>query len=327
MTRQPGGDGAVEEVEPEGDTVEEVVDLADPEQVLGRVRRQQRRRQPEHAAHLLLVAPQGAADRDPVDPRLGDELRRGPAQVLVDPALDDPEDGLARRALTLVPGEAAIEPAVGALGRARGVVTIRVIRGALVEGEGDVGRQRRLHLHRGLRREEVLGAVAVGAKTDAPFLDLDDRPLPLPPAAAALDLLGDVAVSEGEDLEAARVGDHRPLPADEGMQAAGGGDPLGPGRDQQVEGVAEHHLEPEAGDLGRVQSPHRALGGERDEGRGLDRAVGGAQHPAAGLAVAGRDLEPESLRVTAHRRQRIGAPADCAAADLDPGQLALLGLG
>ena len=54
---------------------------------------------------------------------------------------------------------------------------------------------------------------------------------PLAPdaAAAALDLVGDVAVCEREDLKAARVRDDRPLPADELVQAAELGDPLGAG--------------------------------------------------------------------------------------------------
>ena len=72
---EAGRDRAVEDVEAEGDAGEQVVDLADPEQVLGRLLRQQRRGQRQHLAHLLLVAPERAADRDPVDTR----PRRRPA--------------------------------------------------------------------------------------------------------------------------------------------------------------------------------------------------------------------------------------------------------
>ena len=48
-------------------------------------------------------------------------------------------------------------------------------------------------------------------------------------AAAPLHLVGDAAVGEREDLEAAGVGDQRPVPVHEAVQAAGGGDPLRPG--------------------------------------------------------------------------------------------------
>ena len=143
------------------------------------------------AAHLLLVAAEGAADRDPVDAGRRDRLGRLAPQVLVDAALDDPEDGLPRRALALVPGEAAVEPAVGALRRARGVVAVGVEGRALVEDEGDVGAERRLHLHRDLGRDEQLGAVAVGAEAHPLLADLEHRavlaagaaPLPLTSSA------------------------------------------------------------------------------------------------------------------------------------------------
>ena len=53
----------------------------------------------------------------------------------------------------------------------------------------------------------------------------------------------------------------------------------GPG-EQQVEGVAEHHLVAERRDLRRQQALDGRLGGQRHEGRGADLAVGGAQRPA-----------------------------------------------
>jgi hypothetical protein len=74
----------------------------------------------------------------------------------VDAALDDPEHRLAGRALAPVPGEAALQPAVRALGRAGGVVAVGVKGRALVEDEGDVGAERGLHLDRDLRGDESL---------------------------------------------------------------------------------------------------------------------------------------------------------------------------
>ena len=132
-------------------------------------------REAEHAVHLLLLAPQRAADRDPVDPGRRRPLGRFAAQVLVDPALDDPEDRLVGRALPRVPLEAAVEPAVGALGRARRVVAVGVGRGALVEGEGDVRAERRLDPHRLLGAEEAVGAVEQRLERHPLFGDLDLR--------------------------------------------------------------------------------------------------------------------------------------------------------
>ena len=139
----------------------------------GRLVGQQRHGEAEHAVHLRLLAPEGAADRDPVDRRRGVPLGRLPAQVLVDPALDDPEDRLAGRTLALVPGEAAVEPAVGALGGTGRVVAIGVRRRALVEGQGDVGAERRLDPHRLLGPEEAVRAVEQRLEGDPLLGDLD----------------------------------------------------------------------------------------------------------------------------------------------------------
>src|ERR1044072_5466959 len=100
--------------------------------MLGCLLRKERGGQLEYAAHLVLVAAQRAADCDAVDAGLGDCLCRGAAQVLVDAALDDAEDCLLRWAVLAMPVEAAVEPAVGALHRAGGVVAVSVGRGGLV---------------------------------------------------------------------------------------------------------------------------------------------------------------------------------------------------
>jgi hypothetical protein len=115
--------------------------------VLGRRGRQAGRRHRHHAAHLLLVATQRAADRDPVDLGARNALRRLVPKVLVDPTLDDAEHGLIGRPIPLVPREAAVQPPVRPLHRAGRVVAVGVIGRALVEGEGDVGAERRLRRH------------------------------------------------------------------------------------------------------------------------------------------------------------------------------------
>ena len=215
-------------------------------------------------------------------------------QVLVDTALDDAVDELLRGAVLRVPGQASLEPAVRALGRARRVVAIDVKRRALVEDQRDVGPQRRLDLHARLRCHEPLGAVEVRAEPHAVLLDRQHAALALaaegdPP----LDLVSHGSVAHAEDLEAARVGDDRRVPAHEPMQPAEVLDQLLAGLEHQVEGVAEDHLVAEGGDLGGLQALDRGLGRQRDERRRAQRAVGGAQHPGprARARVACRDRE------------------------------------
>ena len=159
-----------------------------------------------------------------------------------------------------------------ALGRAGRVVAVDVERRALVEGERDVGAQRRLDLHRGLGAHELLVAVDVGAEAHALLADLEDAALALV-RAAALDLLGHRAVAHGEHLEAAGVGDDRPPPRHELVQAAEVVDQLVARLDEQVERVAEHHLEAERLHLGAVEALHGRAGRERHERRRLDLAV------------------------------------------------------
>ena len=192
-----------------------------------------------------------------------------------------PNTAWRRGPLSLVPGEAAVQPAVGALHRARRVVAIGVVGRALVEGQRDVGAERRLHRHRLLRAQEALRSVHVGAEAHALLADLEHLPLARLAPAPPLDLVGDRAVGEREDLEAPGVGDDRPLPAHEPVQPAERRDSLRPRREHQVEGVAQHHLVAELGHLRRGQRANAAARRERDERRRLDRSVrrGGAARP------------------------------------------------
>ena len=290
---EAGGDRAVEDIQAKRDAGQQVVDLANAQQVLWGLLRQQRRGQRQHAAHLVLVAAERAADREAVDGSLGYRLRRFPAQILVDAALHDPEYGLSRRALRAVPLQAAPKPAVGALHRARCVVPIRVIGRALVEDQGDVGSELRLHLHRDLGREEQRAAIPVGAEMDSLLGDRDHRSVAPSRPTAPLHLVGHSPVRQREDLESTRIRDQRPVPPHEPMQPAGGGDPVRARRDEQVVRIAKHHLVPQLRHLGRLQPPHRPLRGQRDERRRPDRPVRGVQHARPGCAVAGLDIEPQ----------------------------------
>ncbi len=73
------------------------------------------------------------------------------------------------------------------------------------------------------RREAQAGAVEVAAEGDAVVVDRAQR-------------------GEAEDLEAAAVGEQRPRPADEPVQAAEAGDRLDAGPHRQVVEVAQQDL-------------------------------------------------------------------------------------
>ena len=131
-----------------------------------------------------------------------------------------PKTAWPRRALLAVPVEAAAEPAMGALRRARGVVAVGVEGRALVEDQRDVGAELppgppSSPRARGSARSRRGRSGSAPPPRRSPTTALPPRPAP-----PALDLVGDAAVGEREDLEAAGVGDDRPLPAHEAVQAA-----------------------------------------------------------------------------------------------------------
>lgn len=301
VAAEAGGHRAVEGVDAQLHAGDQVVHLADAEQVARQglaLARELRGRIGDHLVHLLLLCPQRAADRHAVGAAVGHDRGRLAPHVLVYAALHDAVDELAGGAVLALPAQAARQPAVGALGRARGVVAIDVEGRALVEDQRDVGAQGGLHRHRALRREEPLAAVHVGAEAHALLLDREDRPVAAARRVAVargpgLDLLGDRAVPHREDLKAAGVGDDRPLPAHEGVQAAEALDHLRAGIEHQVEGVAEHHLVAQRGHLGGQQALDGRLAGQRHEGGRGDLAVHGAQAAQTGRGGGVARDDPE----------------------------------
>src|SRR6185437_645980 len=103
-------------------------------------------------------------------------------------ALHDPVEELAVGRVRVLPVDAAVEPAVRALGGSCRVVALHVEWRALVERQRDVGAEPGLYLHRGLGAHEALAAVEIGAEAHALLLDRQ-HPALLLPAAVALDLL------------------------------------------------------------------------------------------------------------------------------------------
>ena len=118
-------------------------------------------------------------------------------------------------------------------------------------------------------------------------------PPPRPARRAGLDLIRNRAMTHREDLKATRVGDDWPLPAHEGADAAKPLDQLRAGVEQQVEGVAQHHLIPQRGNLLGQQAFDGGLRRERHERGRAHVAPVGVQRRGAGPRrwIAGFDGE------------------------------------
>ena len=228
----------------------------------------------------------------PSKPSAGEPSRGLPAQVLVLRALDHAEERLVRpmRAKLgepLVLGHAALRPGVGAGDGPLLVLAGVQQRGALVEGEHDVGTDLVLHLHRHLGREPVHAAVEMGLERDPVVVDVREAVLALGDHLVRADRLRvhrqDLleADAEGEDLEAAAVGDGRAVPAHERREPARLVDDVGARLQVQVVGVGQDHL---AAELAHGLRQHRldgGLGPDRREGRRADVAVRRADDPGA----------------------------------------------
>ena len=265
-----------------------------PEQVARLGLRQLLDRPLDDLEHLRLVLAERPADRDPGDVTRGDLLGGGAAEVLG----SRPARSRRRPALgpvLRVPRQAAIEPAVRALRRARRVVAVGVERRALVEDQRDVRAERGLHRHRGLGPHELGRAVEVGAEAHPLLLDRQDRARALAGElrGAALDLVGDGAVAHREDLEAAGVGDDRPLPALEAVQPAEPRDQLVARREEQVERVPQDHVEPELTGLAHFERLDDRLRRQRHEGGGADLAVRELERAGAGVRARVSGVEGE----------------------------------
>src|SRR5690625_1040759 len=308
-----GGGDAVEGVGPGGDRNEQVVDLADAQQVAGPLLGQLIGHPAHDGAQVLLLqrpADAEAVEGPAVDVHGAEIAGRLPAQVLVLCALDHPPQLLvgtvgARKAQAGVLGQAADRPQPGALQRLLLVAAGVHQRGQLIEGEHDVCPQPVLDLHGDLRGEAVHVAVDEGAEGDAVVVDAREALLALgdrvvvPGGGAgrlpARELAGQDLLEAGPQahhLEAARVGVAGAGPVQEGAQTACLVDQLVAGLEVEVVGIGQQGLRPQLGHrLGQHGFDGR-FGAHRDERRGGDRSVRGGDHPGAGLgAVAAGDLE------------------------------------
>ena len=142
----------------------------------------------------------------------------------------------------------------------------RVVRRAFVEHHRDVRAEHALDFHGFLRPEKQQRAVQVRTELDAVLLDLAD-------------------FREAENLEAAAVGQNRPVPIHELVQPAGGADDVEAGPDVQVIGVAENDLRAHLAEFARVERLDAALRADGHEHRRLDDAVRGGQSAQARFGV------------------------------------------
>ena len=126
--------------------------------------------------------------------------------------------------------------------------------------------------HRQLGREKQPVAVDGRGERDAVLVDLAQRP-------------------QAEHLKAAGVGEDRPAPAHEAVQAAVRGDHLDPGTQPEMKGVAEHDLRAERFELVGRHRLDRAVGAHRHEHRRVDDAVRECELPASRFPAACDDLE------------------------------------
>ena len=109
-------------------------------------------------------------------------------------------------------------------------------------------------------------------------------------AAWSVDL---ARLGEAEDLEAAAVGEDRPVPVHEAVQAAQLGDQLVAGPQGEVIGVAEDDAAPASRELLGRQPLDGGLGADGHEDRRLDDAVRRVQPAPPGGAVGVPGVESE----------------------------------
>jgi hypothetical protein len=143
---------------------------------------------------------------------------------------------------------------------------VGVARRAVIEDHADVGAERGLGAQHRLGGHAVARAVEVGLVADAVVVDL-------------------LQAAQAKHLEAAAVGQDRPIPGHHGVQPAELGDPRGARAMAEVVAVAEHDLGAGLAQVVGVEALHGAVGAHRHEGRGVDRAVGGPQATGAGRAA------------------------------------------
>ena len=105
---------------------------------------------------------------------------------------------------------------------------------------------------------------------------------------------------EGKNLESAGVGQNRPIPRGEGVQASAMLNNVDPGADKEMIRIAENDLCTERFEFIWRNALDGSLGADRHEGGGLDDSMRGRKRPRArlrrGLRHATSKHEPRRYR-------------------------------
>ena len=274
-----GRQHAIEQIDAVGHAFHEVVRHSRPHQIPHAVVRQQRRGARRHLVHdVHRLAHAQAADGVAVEPE-GHRLPRAALpKAAVDAPLHDAElhlTGVGRLAVEArgivadreKTGAAPAGPAQGPPHRGLGLRLRHRVARALVEHHGDIGPEPGLDVRGALRGQPLPAAVEMRPKPDAVLVDVP-------------------AVAEAEHLVAPAVGQDRPVPADEAVQAAGPRHEPGAGTQMQVIGVGEDELRPQAEDVAMRQSLDGPPRAHRRERRGPDHPVRGAELARARPPIA-----------------------------------------
>ena len=267
VTRVARRQHAVEEVDARRDRLDQIFRRAHAHQVARPLFGQPRAGENAPAV-LLRFADREAADGVAVEADVDQALDRRRAQLRMDAALDDAEQRVRAIPCAFRP----CGPAHRQFHRLPRFRLGRRIRRAFVEHHGDVGSEHLLDAHRLLGREEQAIAVERRGELHAFLGDLAQR-------------------AEAEDLEAARVGEDRPVPAHEAVQAAVPCDDFEPRAQPQMKSVAEHDLRPSGTQFLGRHGLHRAIGADGHERRGVDASMRELEHAAARAVSAMRDAE------------------------------------
>ena len=145
------------------------------------------------------------------------------------------------------------------------------------------------------------------------FLGRQEQAVAVDRRLEADSLLADLAQrTEGKDLETAGVGEDRPIPAHEAVQAAMRSDDFEPGAQPEVEGVAEADLRSRRGQVAGRHCLDRSVGADRHEGRRVHCAVGESEAAATSSTVTGQKLEVHVIKGVSASSSRRPQKADSA---------------
>jgi len=167
---------------------------------------------------------------------------------------------------------AALGPTQGQLHRSPRSLDVGWILGAFIESHDDVGPETDLNLHRFFGAKKVRGAVEVRAKCHAFFAHL-------------------AQLGEAENLKPAGVGQDRPIPGHETVQAAHLPNRLNAWPQIKVVSISQQNLDAKVFQHILGDALHRTQRSHRHEYGGLDLAMRRDELPGAGWAASSFNLK------------------------------------